>query len=210
MAVWFVTTSRLACLLSEANYGHSEMTKTPPPPVLPERKLRRVLALSRANSLGVLLCSGAALLLAALNGDWMFAGFSALAVVAGGMEAHGHRSLLAGRGDGLTWLIGAQACLYTVIVGYVIWRWRHFNPAAYWAGFPAPAQEQMIAQMKETGLDPEADRDVLLRMMNFLICSTLLGVSTLYQGGLALWYRLQRGAVLAALENPSTDESRAG
>jgi type IV secretory pathway TrbD component len=64
--------------------------------------------------------------------------------------------------------------------------------------------------MVEAGLDPEADRELLLRTMNGLICSVLVGGSTLYQVGLALWYRAQAPALAAALENPSTRRPDAG
>ncbi len=183
------------------------MTKSSPPPVLPARKLERVLRFSRANSVGVMVCSGVSLLLSLAGNSWVFAAFAALAIVCGAMEWSGGRKLQSGEADGLTWLIGAQACLYTVIVGYALWRLQHFNAASYWAEIPAPARENILGQMTEAGLDPEADRDLLLRTMNFLVCVALVGVSSLYQGGLALWYRLQRAAVWAALENPSTPEA---
>lgn len=180
------------------------MTKSSPPPVLPERRLDRVLRFSRANSLGVMVCAGLSLLLSLPGGAWVFAAFAALAVVCGWMEWSGSRRLSGRDPGGLTWLIGAQACLYTVIVGYALWRLRHFHADTYWAEIPGPARENILGQMTEAGLDPEKDRDLLLRTMNFLVGVILVGVSTLYQGGLALWYRWQRDAVLTALENPST------
>jgi len=173
------------------------MTKSPP--TLPERKLQRVLTISRADSIGVLVCSGSSLLLSLLAGDATFALFSALALAAGGMEAHGNRRLREGGPDGLQWLTGAQGCLYTVVVGYALWRLNFFDAAAYWEQVPAPAREQFEAKMREAGLDPVADRAQLLAFVNYIVCSVLLVVSTLYQGGLAFLYSRQRAAVLAAL-----------
>lgn len=173
------------------------MTKSPP--VLPEVKYQRVLRLARADSIAILACSGLSLLLSLPAGSWVFAGFSALALVAGAMEWHGQEKLRAAEIGGLHWIIGAQGCLYTIILGYVLWRWRFFDAAAYWAEVPGPARDQLIAQMTEAGLDPEADRELLLRTMNFVVCVVLFVVSTLYQGGLALWYRIQQGAVVRAL-----------
>lgn len=182
-----------------------------PPPLLPERRLLRVLRLARVNSLGVMICAGVSLLLSLLGGSWVFAAFAAMAVVCGWMEWSGHLRLAQRDANGLTWLLGAQACLYTVIVGYALWRLRHFNAAEYWAALPPPARDNIVTQMSEAGLDPEKERDLLLRMMNFVVCAALVGASTLYQGGLALWYRLQRTPVLAALgENPSTATERDG
>lgn len=184
--------------------------KSPPPPVQPERKLQRVLAIARFDSLSVIVFASASLGLSLLSGSWVFAGFSGLALAAGGMEWHGYQRLRDGWIDGLQWLTGAQGCLYTVIVGYAFWRWQYFDSAAYWLEIPGPAREQLTAKMVEAGLNPEDDRELLLRTMNFLICTMLLGVSTLYQGGLSFWYYRQRRAVALALENPSTAASDIG
>jgi hypothetical protein len=177
------------------------MTAPAPNPV---RKLHRVINVARADSTAVLFCSGASLVLALANSNWVFAIFSVLAIVAGLMERHGAKLLDDGYSAGIGWLPGAQGVLFTVILGYVAWRWKHFDPAAYWAEIPAVAQEKIIAQMRESRLDPDVDREPLLRVMNGLMCFTLGFVTLLYQGGLALWYRLQQGYVFTALQNPST------
>jgi hypothetical protein len=182
------------------------MSRLPPPPILPERKLERVLRVSRANSIGVFVCAGLSFAFSLPGGAYVFAAFSALALVAAWMEWQGQQQLRAGFAVGMSWLVGAQACLYTVIAGYALWRLSHFDPAAYWTELPEMGRERVSAQMTEAGLDPESDRDLLLQMMNFVIIVTLVSVSTLYQGGLAFWYQLQRRAVVAALENPSTAE----
>lgn len=174
------------------------------PPVLPEVKLERVVRFARADSAGVIVCSALSLLVSLPGEHWVFAGFSALALACGAMEFYGQDRLRTGWLDGVEWLVGAQACLYTVIIGYAAWRWQHFDVAAYWAQIPEATQEQLKTQMTAAGLDPVADRDALLRSVNGLVCSVLVIVSTLYQVGLALWYRAQRGAIAAAFENPST------
>lgn len=168
------------------------------PPVLPERRLEKVLGVSRANSIGVLACAGTSLLLNVVAQDWIFAGFAALAVVAGGMEAHGQTRLRDGDIGGLHWLLGAQGCLYTVIAGYVLWRLQHFEPAVLWAELPDEARERFMTQLRTAGV-PESDRDLFLRAMNAFVCTALVVVSTLYQGGLAWWYRRNRGAIATAL-----------
>jgi hypothetical protein len=169
------------------------------PPELPQRRLDKVLGVSRANSIGVLGCAGASLLLNLLAQDWIMAGFAALAVVAGAMEWHGQTRLRDSDLGGLHWLLGAQGCLYTVIAGYVMWRLQHFDPAALWAELPDDARERFLEQLRQADV-PESDRDTFLRAMNLLICAVLLVVSTLYQGGLSWWYRRNRGAIAAALD----------
>ncbi len=186
------------------------MPKSPAPPVLPAVRLERVVRFARTDAIGVFVCAGAGLVLAAPSGAWAFASFAVLALVGGFMEWHGQERLREGQVEGMQWLIGAQLCLFTVIVGYAAWRWRYFDPAAYWAEIPELGRSQLEEQMRASGLDPAADRDLLLRTMNALVCFFLIGIGTLYQGGVALWYRLQRAAVAEALENPSTARGDAG
>lgn len=169
------------------------------PPELPQRRLEKVLGVSRANSIGVLACAGASLLLNLLAQDWILSGFAALAVVAGAMEWHGQTRLRDGDFGGLHWLLGAQGCLYTVIAGYVMWRLQHFDPAALWAELPDDARTRFMEQLRQANV-AESDRDIFLRAMNSLICAALVLVSTLYQGGLAWWYRRSRDAIATALE----------
>lgn len=172
--------------------------RSPKPPVPPERRLEKVLGVSRANSIGVLACAGSSLLLNLLAQDWAFSGFAALAVVAGIMEWTGQTRLREGDFGGLQWLLGAQGCLYTVVAGYVMWRMQHFDPAALWAELPEANRAQFLERMQKVGV-PESDRDLLLRAVNFLLCTALIVVSTLYQGGLAWWYRRNRHAIAEAL-----------
>lgn len=200
----------MAVGVSQANLAVPEMPKSPTPPVLPAVRLERVVRFARADAIGVFVCAGAGLLLAAASQSWGFAAFAALALVAGGMEWHGQDRLRAGSADGMPWLTGAQLCLYTVIVGYAAWRWRFFDPAAYWAEIPELGRSQLEEQMRASGLDPAADRELLLRTMNALVCLMLVGIGTLYQGGVTIWYRLQSRAVAEALENPSTARGDAG
>jgi hypothetical protein len=169
------------------------------PPLLPEQRLAKVLGIARANSLGVIVCAAASLSLNVLEPDWVRAGFAALALVAGAMEWHGQNQLRDRDVGGLHWLLGAQGCLYTVIAGYAMWRLQHFDAAAYWAEFPEEVRESFNTRMRESNLDPVADREFMLRGMNFLVCTVLIVVSTIYQGGLAWWYRRQRFAVAEAL-----------
>lgn len=181
------------------------MPKSSAPPVLPEVKFERVIRLARGDAAGVLVCAGLSLAFSLADENWIFAGFAALALACGAMEWFGQNSLQEGDRGGLQWLIGAQLCLYTVIVGYVVWRWTHFDVASYWEEIPSAARENLVNQMREGGLDPEADRELLLRTMNLIVCAVLLFVSSLYQIGLAFWYRAQAGAIAAVLGNHSTE-----
>lgn len=168
------------------------------PPELPQRRLEKVLGVSRANSIGVLACAGSSLLLNLVAQDWIMAGFALLAIVAGSMEWNGNGRLRDGDIGGLHWLLGAQGCLYTVIAGYVLWRLQHFDPAVLWAELPDEARERVVEQLRTAGV-AESDRDLFLRAMNAFVCTALAIASTLYQGGLAWWYRRNRHAIAKAL-----------
>lgn len=182
------------------------MTKSPP--LLPEQKLGRVLKIARADSIGIIVCAGFSLLLAAAASAGVFAFFSALALVCGVMEWHGHARLRDGFAGGLQWLTGAQGCLYTVIVGYVLWRLNHFEAAELWAQVPEANRLEFDAKLREAGFDPETDRTAFLQSVNVFICAVLVILSTVYQGGLTLWYTLQRKAIFTALHGaaPQADE----
>lgn len=169
------------------------------PPLLPEQRLEKVLGVARADALGVFVCAGASVLVSGLQEDWIMCGFSLLALVAGGMEWQGYQRLRDRDLGGLQWLLGAQGCLYTVIAAYALWRLQHFNAMAYWAELPEEARTQIDEQLKQNGLNADTDRALLLRTMNFLVCTVLIFVSTLYQGGLTWFYRRHRGAIAEAL-----------
>ena len=180
------------------------MPKSSAPPVLPEVKFDRVIRIARGDAAGVIVCAGLSLVFSASGENWIFAGFAALALACGAMEWHGQSRLQEGDRRGLEWLPMAQLCLYTIIVAYAYWRWKFFNADAYWAEIPGPARENLLQQMSAGGLDPEADRPLLLQMMNLVVCAVLVFVSSLYQLGLALWYRAQAPAIAAVLGNHST------
>lgn len=174
------------------------MTKSEPP-VLPEKRLEKVLGVARTDALGVLIVAGASLLLSVGAEEWIMATFSALACVAGAMEWHGQAQLREGNIGGLHWLLGAQGCLYTVIAGYALWQMQYFDGSQFWAQAPAWVRNIFNGAMLNSGLDPDSDRAKYLYYLNVQSCVMLVFVSTLYQGGLSWWYRRQRDAIAAAL-----------
>lgn len=169
------------------------------PPLLPAQRLEKVLGVARADALGVFVCAGASLLVSGMQEDWIMCGFSFLALVAGGMEWHGHQRLRDGDFGGMPWLLGAQGCLYTVIAGYALWRLQHFDAATYWEQIPPWGRDVLISSMEQAGFDPQADRTQYLHLLNTEGCVLLFLVSTLYQGGLTWFYRRHRGAIAEAL-----------
>ncbi len=164
-----------------------------------QRRFNRVLTIARMDSVSVMVCSGFSALLAYSASQWVFAGFATLAFGAGMISAQARTRLKQTDFGGFKWLSAAQLYLLTVIVGYLLWRWRNFDPQAIWDVLPAENQREMESQMRAAGLDPLKERDLLLRTANFVICAIFGFLSFLYQGGLAFWYNRQRMAVAEVL-----------
>ncbi|RXK54711.1 hypothetical protein ESB00_02110 [Oleiharenicola lentus] len=170
-----------------------------PPPVLPEKTLRRVLALARADGWSIVIVASLGGLYSLLQPSWLFTGTSILVVLTGLAELHGRRRLLSSDPRGVSWLIGAQLALLGVIWSYAWFRWRWFDPQAMWAELPGLARAEIDRQLTAAGLNPELDRPLLLQMMNALVCLLLAGLTLLYQGGMAAYYTLKRRVVTEAL-----------
>jgi hypothetical protein len=170
-----------------------------PVPTPAERRRRRVLAVARADGWSLVAVAGAGGLCSLLQRGWIETLAALLVVGAGAAELHGRRRLLAGEARGLAWLIRAQLALLGVIWLYAWWRWTHFDAAAFWAQLPGLAQAEVDRQLLAAGLDPASDRPLLLVLMNRLVCALLAFLTLLYQGGMALYYALQRRAVAEAL-----------
>lgn len=164
--------------------------KSSPPP-LPAEVRQRMTGVARTNGLCVLLFAGLSLAAAALAGYWDLVGWSALALLAGGLEWRGQAALRQGDPQGLVGMIGAQFLLLAVIWAYAWLRWRNFDPDAYWAQIPTFAQELLLQRMRSEGLDPDLDRPILLLLSNALTCICLAAVSLVYQGGLAAYYAVK-------------------
>ncbi len=170
-----------------------------PVPAPQEKALRRVLAVARADGWGIMAVAGASVIVAVFQGAFGLAGFALIATLTGAAELLGRRQLLQRRVAGLRWLIGAQATLLALIWFYAWHRWHHFDATALWAQLPAFAQAEVTEKLSAAGLDPVADRLLLLELTNQLTCVTLAFVSLLYQGGLIFWYGLQRARICQAL-----------
>jgi hypothetical protein len=169
------------------------------PPLLPDQRLRRVLAISRVDGWSVVAIAALSGVISLIQGSWFSAVLAWLVVLAGGTELHGRARLLRGQTSGLSCLIAAQWLLLILIWIYAWWRWRYFDPAAFWAELPRFVQAKLDGDLLAAGLDPALDRPLLLDMVNTLTCLLLAFVSLLFQGGLALYYRVQREAVSQAL-----------
>lgn len=164
--------------------------------------MQRVLSLARGDGWSIVSVAGLGGLYSLTQGAWLEAATALLVVAAGAGELHGRRRLLAGERRGLSWLIAAQLSLLGLIWLYAWWRWTHFDAAVFWERLPAPARAEIDRQLLAGGLEPELDRPLLLALMNGMACALLAFLTLLYQGGMALYYALQRRYVAEALLAP--------
>jgi len=162
--------------------------------------------IARTNGLSVIVIAGLSLLAAVIPGYWDLVGWSALAVVAGGLEWRGQQALRRGNPEGLVGMIGAQFLLLAVIWAYAWLRLRNFDPDTYWAQIPPFAQDLLLQRMRSEGLDPAQDLPLLLQLSNALTCICLAAISLVYQGGLAAYYAVKSRLLHApAGEPPALD-----
>ena len=161
------------------------------PPLLPEETLIRVLRVARLDGLSVLVISGVFALVSALAGDGLGAVVGLLVAGAGAVELHGATLLEHGEPRGMDWLTGSQVFLLATIVLYCALRLYH------------PVIEQMRAAMTdEMKISLEAAGWRLDEFMHFVYRTTYVAVAivtTVYQGGMAVYYWRRREAVTRAL-----------
>ncbi|MBI5382910.1 MAG: hypothetical protein HZA31_13510 [Opitutae bacterium] len=165
------------------------MSKTPP--LLPAETLARVLRISRTDGILVLAVAAAFAMLSALAKDLPGAMVGLLVASAGAAELHGSGLLRAGEIRGISWLVGSQVHLITVVFFYVIWRLTFFDPA--------PLRVMITPDLEQALRDLGYTFDEFARMANRLSCALFASLTLLYQGGMALYYYRRRGLVEAAL-----------
>lgn len=170
----------------------------PPAPLMssrtPREILRRVLRISLLNGWSVALCAGFCGLLSLLFGGAFGGGVGLLVAVGGVGEILGRRRLMQHDPDGVTWLVRSQVFVLGVIWLYAAARLLSFD-AELAASNVTPWMNSVLDQM---GLDI-ATLLPLVRLVFRAIYITVILVTLIYQGGLALYYHRQRAAIREAL-----------
>ena len=170
---------------------------TAPEPSPQEKALKRVLAVSRLNGWSVVVIAGLGALIALLLGDLVGVFVGLLAAAAGWMEVRGHRMLRRRDAAGMTSLVRSQLFLLSVILVYCVTRLGSFDADTALSNLTP----DMEAMLKESGVT----RGDILPLVRTAFLATYLGfagVSILYQGGMALYYRGKTRLVTEALAVP--------
>ncbi len=161
----------------------------------PKETLHRVMRTARLNGWSIAIFAGLCALVSLATGD-LVGGIIGLIVTAGGLvEIRGLRKLEQHDADGgMTFLIRAQWIVLGSIWAYALGKLFSFDPQMA-MGNMTPDMRTMIGQV---GLSP-ADITHLVSLTFYAIYATVLIVTLIYQGGLALYYSRRRAAVHEAL-----------
>ena len=178
------------------------------PPRPPDKVLRQVLWVSGLNGWSVALFAGVCALGALPFGDLVSCVVAVLVMVGGIMEIRGHRQLRRRDPDGMRLLVRSQLVVLGVIWVYAVPRLLSFD-AAYVQDQVIPNLRDNLAALgmsmdeflQEVGLDQKQIVPLVHRVFVALY-GTVMFVTLLYQGGLALFYRRRTAAVEAALRAP--------
>ena len=173
------------------------VAQTPPLPMsdpASEKSLGRVLWISALDGWSISLFAGLCTLISLLMGEWIGVTVGALVTTAGVIELRGRRRLLTGDAGGITLLVRAQMMILAVIWLYAFENLLAFDEAAMMAAITP----EMRNALSQAGVSVEDFRP-LLKPVYYTLYLTVIAVTLLFQGGLALYYHSRRGKVAAAL-----------
>lgn len=168
------------------------------PPKLVSEILRSVLRVARFDGVSVLVLAGFFALVSAASGDVSGAAFGLLIAAAGAIELHGMALLRAIDRRGMTWLVGSQLYLMTVVLGYVGYRMANADSDPLVKLVKSAVATDGV-ELQQAGLDPAkvmADFPGQLRLLYMAVAALTIA----YQGGMALYYTRRRKAVETALD----------
>lgn len=159
-----------------------------------EKNLRRVLWISALDGWSISLFAGLCTLISLLWFEWAGVIVGALVTTAGAIELRGRRKLLRGDAHGLPLLVRAQ-----VMILAVIWLYAFENLLAFdESTIMASVTPEMRNAFSQAGVSVEDFRP-MLKPVYYSLYLTVIAVTLLFQGGLALYYHSRRTKITAAL-----------
>jgi len=164
----------------------------------PKETLHRVMRIALLDGWSIAIFAGLCALVSLVFGD-LVGGIIGLIVAAGGVvELRGVRRLQQHDADGgMTLLIRAQLIVLGSIWAYALGKLFSFDPQTA-MGNMTPDMKEMIDQV---GLST-TDINHLVSLTFYATYATVLVVTLIYQGGLALYYSRRRATVREALTAP--------
>jgi hypothetical protein len=159
-----------------------------------EKSLRRVLLVSAIDGWSLTVFAGLCTLISLLFGEWVGVYIGGIVTGAGIMELRGRARLLAGNLGGLSGLILAQVLILATVGLYAFRNLLAFDQAAIMANFTPEMREYL----ELTGI-AVSTMESLLQPVYYGLYLTIIGVTLLFQGGLALYYFSRRAKITTAL-----------
>jgi hypothetical protein len=174
----------------------------PKPPPLPAVVLARVLRIANIDGCVLVFLAGGFAVISVFCADWLGALVGGLAATAGFIELRGRRKLKAGDHEGVRWLVHSQIILLTIILLYVAYQFRNYDPRPMLELIErdlADAQRanglQPVTLAANLGQTPAQLLDLAKKLAR--LSYALVGVLSVgFQGGLAYYYH-RKGLVIA-------------
>ena len=159
-----------------------------------EKALRRILLISAIDGWSIAVFAGFCTLVSLILGEWIGVSIGAVITFAGVLELRGRTRLIQGEITGLSWLIRAQVLILATIGLYAFRNLLAFDEAALMAEI-TPELRNAINQL---GISM-ADFQALMKPAYYGFYLTVIGVTLLFQGGLAVYYASRRAKITEAL-----------
>lgn len=164
----------------------------------PKDTLHRVMRIARINGWSIALFAGFCTLVSLAFGDWVGAFIGLVVTVGGLVEIRGFRRLQQHDAEGgMKLLIRSQLIVLGIIWAYALGQLASYDPELAMTNLTADIKS-MINQL---GLSPQ-DIVRLTTITFYSMYTTVLLVTLMYQGGMALYYRSRREIVSEALTAP--------
>lgn len=138
--------------------------------------------------------AGACTVISLLVGSWIGVTVGVLVTSAGVIELRGRRRLMGRDVRGVGFLVAAQVIILATIVVYAAANLLRYDEAALIAQL-TPRHHDLLAR---AGLSV-ADLRPMLKPFHLALYSTVIGVTVLFQGGLALFYHSRKPQLVQAL-----------
>jgi hypothetical protein len=159
-----------------------------------EKSLRRVLIISAIDGWSIAIFAGLCTSVSLVLGEWIGVSIGATITTAGIIELRGRARLIRGNVSGLDWLIRAQVLILATVGLYAFRNLLAFDEAALLAEI-TPDIRYAIDQL---GIST-ADFKALMKPVYYGLYLTVIGVTVLFQSGLAIYYASRRSRITTAL-----------
>lgn len=159
-----------------------------------EKSLRRVLLIAAIDGWSIAIFAGFCTLVSLLFGEWVGVYIGAIITFAGVLELRGRTRLIRGDIRGLSWLVRAQVLILATVGLYAFRNLLAFDEAA----MLAEVTPELRNAINQVGISM-ADIQQLMKPVYYGLYLTVIGVTLLFQGGMALFYASRRAKITAAL-----------